>query len=497
MQTKNLNKAKILKYVIPFALYFVLTYLFPYSCDDLGWGTQEGLDLLSNRFEGYNGRYLGNLIVIAITRSNILKAFVMSGCFVGIATAIEGIFRKGYTFYLTFFLVLAVPRLVFRQAMVWTSGFSNYVTSTFLLLVFIAFFFKDLKYDDISEQKKKTTPLLGFGFLLLGFCTTLFIENVTIYSVILGLSALIYTRIHYGKIILEYLLYAVGVVAGAALMFSNSAYHAIATGTDDPIYRRGMLTGGLINRIRENYYSIFYYGYGSYILLLFLFIIVLSILFFKNKQTNFSTAIYLAFLASTSFVLVAYISMGFSHISGKMALLIKLAAFVSIWSLFAFSCYIGYVNKSFKSTFFIACSIAIIIAPLFLITPIGPRTFFPSYIFLGVLLFEVCSYLPEDIIDFMTSKKFALTVSTAVMAIYVFYAAIFFKIYSAEEKRLEYIHSEIAKGETVISVEPLPYSGYVWQANPTKKTRLEQWNMRYKRMYNIPEEIQLIPTWVK
>ena len=73
-----------LRYIICFGLIAILCYLFPYTGDDWAWGSKIGIDRLNNWFENYNGRYVGNLIVLAMTRSNLLKAVIMSFCLTGI-----------------------------------------------------------------------------------------------------------------------------------------------------------------------------------------------------------------------------------------------------------------------------------------------------------------------------------------------------------------------------------------------------------------------------
>lgn len=62
-----------LRYIICFGLIAILCYLFPYTGDDWAWGSKIGIDRLNNWFENYNGRYVGNLIVLAMTRSNLFK----------------------------------------------------------------------------------------------------------------------------------------------------------------------------------------------------------------------------------------------------------------------------------------------------------------------------------------------------------------------------------------------------------------------------------------
>lgn len=60
-------------------LLVLLAALMPYVDDDWDWGTQGGLDRLSEGFADYNGRYLGNLHVLLLTRAPLLKALLV-GC---------------------------------------------------------------------------------------------------------------------------------------------------------------------------------------------------------------------------------------------------------------------------------------------------------------------------------------------------------------------------------------------------------------------------------
>ena len=87
----NGAKRRLVFYSIGFVFVFLLSLLFPYSGDDWAWGSQIGLDRLAAHFEAYNGRYVGNLIVLALTRSNVLKALCMSLFIVGIIYMIEKI----------------------------------------------------------------------------------------------------------------------------------------------------------------------------------------------------------------------------------------------------------------------------------------------------------------------------------------------------------------------------------------------------------------------
>ena len=68
-------------YILLFLLFALLCYFFPYSGDDWAWGTQIGIDRLNIWFDNYNGRYAGNLLILAITRSKLLRIIIESLAF--------------------------------------------------------------------------------------------------------------------------------------------------------------------------------------------------------------------------------------------------------------------------------------------------------------------------------------------------------------------------------------------------------------------------------
>ena len=98
-----------LSYIICFGLIAILCYLFPYTGDDWAWGSKIGIDRLNNWFENYNGRYVGNLIVLAMTRSNLLKAVIMSFCLTGIVALCDYIFKRLWVFYVSCVALVLIP----------------------------------------------------------------------------------------------------------------------------------------------------------------------------------------------------------------------------------------------------------------------------------------------------------------------------------------------------------------------------------------------------
>ena len=67
---------------------------------------------------------------------------------------------------------------------------------------------------------------------------------------VLACGVLVYTICVHRKVVASHVAYLIGSVAGAAYMFSNSAYHTIANNQDQ--YRQ-MAEGGVISRAFDNY----------------------------------------------------------------------------------------------------------------------------------------------------------------------------------------------------------------------------------------------------
>ena len=110
----NEMKSKVLRYGVGFLLIALLCWLFPYTGDDWAWGSKIGLERLHLWFDNYNGRYAGNLIVLAMTRSNLLKTVIMSFCLIGIAFCAECIFKKKWVYYASLVMLVLMPKLILR-----------------------------------------------------------------------------------------------------------------------------------------------------------------------------------------------------------------------------------------------------------------------------------------------------------------------------------------------------------------------------------------------
>ena len=247
LKSHGVSKKDLVFSVLLLAAFSGLFYLFPYTGDDWAWGSQLGLERLATWFDNYNGRYFGNLLVLVLTRCkwvNVLLTAVSMVCF----CLFPKMFVKTEKFLpyalgtLFFFLI---PRSMWAQVLVWTSGFSNYVPP--ILLVFLYLILVQNIFD--PEQ-----PEYGKGMVavapVIGFSAALYMENVTLYNLVVAAAVLLIAYVRFRKAYGMHLAYAVGSIAGAVLMFTNSAYGTIAQGGDE--YRSSALDEGLITTIVNN-----------------------------------------------------------------------------------------------------------------------------------------------------------------------------------------------------------------------------------------------------
>ena len=208
--TKNAGIKKFIIFAASVLFLFGLAFMFPYTGDDWAWGSSIGLERLAVWFKDYNGRYLGNLLVILLTRSNILKAAVMSAVIFLTAFLIyRTVEKKNFSVYmLALICFFAVPRYVFRQAVVWTSGFTNYVVPTLLVILYV-FIIRGI-FDGKPEFAKGTFIATFF----IGVCAALFIENITIYQIIMDILLIIGALIGYRKSFAPVISHFLGSVVG-------------------------------------------------------------------------------------------------------------------------------------------------------------------------------------------------------------------------------------------------------------------------------------------
>lgn len=281
IETINKHKFKLIK-AISFVFILFLCFLFPYSGDDWTWGSIEGIKRLNNFFDNYNGRYLGNLLVLLLTRFSLLKIFVVAITTYGIILLLSKLSNKNENslFLVACLLMLCIPKGILRQTIVWTSGYANYVISAFLVLLYLYL----LKIHIPKEEKIKNI-LQKISLGLIGFCLMLFIEHITLYIIGITFLFLLKDLIVDKKLSTKYIVVLIGAIIGAFLMFSNSAYMSILNNKDS--YRDvPNSSSSLIEKVKTNSKIIYKeLAFNNTFLNIFLCLLV-SIIVYKYLKDN-------------------------------------------------------------------------------------------------------------------------------------------------------------------------------------------------------------------
>lgn len=485
---KRLNK----NYFIVFIYLCVLCFLFPWVDDDWGWGSTQGMELLGTFFKDYNGRYLGNLLVITLTRSRILRVAVMVITYTALLYLIANIAgdSKGRLSMIAI-LLLCMPSKLFAQAIAWTSGFANYVPSIVISLLYI-FLVRDIFESNPPVYKHYLIPVN----LLLGVAGSLFIEHVAIYNLCLGVFVLVYAGVRFKRVYPAHIAFLAGSIAGAALMFSNGAYRAVAQHTD---WYRSMAQGlkGIAAQAFTNFaYAFIPYSFlGCLVLMLALgsAAVFLSIVM-RNRISprrrvwhDLSLAVIIAY---TALALIESIGRVLPVIYWRYIEIAATVLYVMAWAGFILTLPAESVPSALKTKrLFFLGSAVVLDGSLLIVYPVSPRCMFASYVFLVVLAVSLLDLALEHVNVPKSASRVlcdALTVAMVICAYYFIY--IYGTIAFFDNYRLEKARADIAAGNTTIGVKNMIFSEYVYSGDPTTDTQRET---NFKDFYGIDPDIRI------
>ena len=479
-----LNKNFVIS-IILFLLTTIIFYFAPYTHDDWAWGSSLGLERLHSLFDNYNGRWAGNIAVLILTRIRLLKAiFCALTLLIIVVLSRYFINKKNIQLsYLMAFLLMLMPLSVLSQGIFWTSGFTNYVIPIALILIFIV-----LNKDLFDKGSSSISNKFIIPFLILGFVTSLFIENLTIYNIFLSIFIIVYQVIKNKNVNFANISYFIGSILGTILMFSNSAYSSIFNSSDA---YRSIEQGNIIVRAFNTYFDSFYnYLFNNnFIINIIIGILVALISYMYIKKNNLSKT--KLFLSSIPVVFVLlYISyLIFSKIIYPQNILVTDNIRNTIEAILPILFFIGLFISSMlmikddnkkKRLAFILISIIMFNAPLFIVTPIGPRCFVGNYILFCLVAIELFDYLSSE-------YKLNLSYIFAILCLifFSFYLLIFGYIFKIEMIRDNEIKNNL--NTSVLVVPELPYKEYM--QNSTPPTPL--FENRFKKFYHIDKNVDI------
>lgn len=490
--------------ILAFIAFAAIVYCVPYFKDDWAWGSQTGIDRLKSGFADYNGRYLGNLLVLALTRVPILRIIVMAaGAFLlTFLTAKITDKRIALLFPFELVMVLAMPDDLFRQTVVWTSGFANYVPPVLISLAYI-FIIKDI----IDKEPPKYSAAATAGLFALGVCGALFMEHVTVYNVLLAFVVIIFTKIRYKRICGGHVSFGLGACVGAVIMLTNSSYGFISTGQDHYEYR-SFAVGGTLSKyfstIGVNMEKITdYFLQCNAILNIALAALACIVVyrFYKKNSVSKGKKFWLNLSAVICAVYAAYCTVisvidninkntsarDSIHFGWRFAFMLIFTA-----ALMIIICIAVIDGRERAKMLFTIVSSYVFITPLFFVTPITARCFLPCYammMILAALLFKQVWNGTENKEKAEKTAFSAIIICFVLIGIYL--STIFINVHNFSVEREKYVTAQIEEGKKEVFLPQYPAycSGYIKGSTPANDSI---WEERFKAFYHIDKDIDLI-----
>ena len=477
--------------------FFFFAAQVPYSHDDWQWGSHSKWLLMLNGFANYNGRYLGNLFEILITRSVLAKNIALTvGMFFIIYTVYKLVAKeckpknKTVLFLLTAFLCLSLPRELFRQTYSWIAAFINFIPPVILMVLYLIIIDDVFEENNLNKTKLNHPLWLVLLMIPLGISAQLFSEHTTAYLVCLAAFIVFYTFVKYRKVSLLQVVFLVSVIIGAIIMFSNGAYLNAANDTDG--YKKISFSIASIIDLYTNQMSdtLFLNNWllNTILSLLCIFIVLNNIKATSNKGSKVIGNLQV-FVLSTYMVygVINKIYPAWNIFTNPE----KTSYFNALYSLLFFvvvlSVILMYIhNNGLKMKMFMIYGSSLALAmPLVIANPIGPRCFYASYIFMVITVLQLLMYI-------VNGYNFDLSIFSSVIAgvlvsLCAFYGSIFIDIGISEKWRVEIINNAVENGEKSITLHYLPYSDYYWTTVPGN----EHWAKFFKEFYNIPQDVEL------
>lgn len=483
--------AKTIKNYFPFIsialllIFFgIISYNFPLTGDDLNWGVVKLNHYFSNgQFNNYDGRYLGNTLIIIASKSPIIRITLYASSSTLLlflaATLINK--HKWVTFiWPMFILCITISLPIFNQTWGWNSGFFNYVVG----LIYPLYFANILKYHVLKERH---IPSFNYIIIVIGsILSCFFVEHVTL----LNLSVAIFTTYYvlknsgfHRKLALTNLF---GTLLGTILMFSNKSYLTILKGHDSYQYRS---TGTSIKSI----YTVistkmdFYLLINNIVLTTLLTILLIYILIHRISIANTFLTQFTSFIALgfvTCFWAYHYLLFNTFLSSFNHRFFISFILTMIYYAIIIFESFQLYSNHQNHFTLlYCLLTCIILIAPFAIVTPFGPRGAFGSAFFLSILILTSYDLAITHLYDLL--KPLTIIVS---LLLIVFYGEIAFRIGEANRTKTQFISYQKKQPSKKVLYLQVPYSLYYWSVYKQED------NPSYRRFYKIPQTAgELVP----
>lgn len=455
-----------------------LAEFFPPTGDDWAWGSSMGTKRLSDWFAGFNGRYSGNVLIVALTRTGPVAALVVSA--IVCATLVLALHlarsRTPLGYGIAGALFLAMPLGIWRQGVVWLSGFANYAMSAVFLLGFLA-----LADAEWRGSLARRSPVRFAFAAVAGFVGAMFMEHVTVCICLLGVLLVACFRFTHRRWPGYTATWTAASFAGAAVMFSNSAYRrAASSGATyqkvQPLHGKHALRNLAVRLLDELPRAAVVDNVVLNIVLALLLVALVA------TRRRLRTAAGLAVVAmSLGF---AALSFGLWYVERhgfhpeRIRSLASVDAFLLLASLLVAAFTLLEPGRR-RWTVLVSCAtLVLLVAPLLVVNPIGPRCFYPSFVVL-ILLTALIAGAVRERLPALARPAAWIPVHAVAAGLLAFLFVVYVTINHAVGDRLDHIRAAVKAGQTQVEISPLPYTYYLHNGDPYYSVMYTEFELYY------------------
>lgn len=491
----KISKFRWNRYTVIYSL-FLMFYLWlaaqiPYTHDDWDWGISNGIEQLVRAT--LNARYVGNFFVVVMTRSQILKTLIMGLCYFLIpyglaACALQGIperqqERKLNAFLLCNLMLFLLPREIWRQTYGWVAGFANYSVSAVFLLVWV-------REIQLAFSQESTESAAGLRELLLctagSFLLQMFLENLAIYTVMLGAFLCGVHFVRRKKIPLKNGLMLAGAVLGLLIMFSSRIYGSLwDTGESLDGYRS--LSVGTQYSLMTTIYMLLSQAavlapliFEKNTMQCLIVLGLLGALILQKEQDK--RCVYALCGVNVLFALyILYGSFSGNAAAGFIALVVNGAFFLTVAgeTVFLLREQRSVLGAALTAWF----SVPGVILPLVFTLETGERLFFTSNVFFVFF----AAVLLRELTDQHCLRKGKAVLLVGSLLLMCFYGYIYHGIGVCKRERDARMEQAARENAASVILPQYPHENYVWAPNPVGEKR----EGFFRTFYHLPEDIEI------
>ncbi|MBC1937286.1 hypothetical protein HCA69_12965 [Listeria grandensis] len=475
---------------VAFMFYLYIAFRTPLTHDDWTWGIAEGMKRFHNSFADYNGRYLGNVVEILITRVDWFRILMM-GAFGAMMVVIPAVIAKTNSigvYLLSFLLFLIVPANMFAQTYGWAAGFANYNTAAICILVYLLIV-KNIFYDKVP----KYNIFLTIFAVPLGVCSQLFVEHATLYNIVAGIFVIILAFVKFRKFFLFHILYLVSAIAGAVWMFSNGAYAKIFSGDD--AYRTVDRDMGFFEKIYDIFKTTMYQFLVMNNVGLNIVLGIIGIVVLVKVAQNISTV---QLIFKNLFIVILTIYPLYRPIVDQVFQIASAdtqtfeAYFSLVFYLVLVATVIMFIPGSNLKTelSFYLLSVVTLAAPLFFVTPVGPRNFIICYMFFVLFAVRIVHFMYDE--NYLDLRAAYVPLCSLVLVFMIAFMYMFTQIGRSDDARIASVKAQAESGAKVVTLKRLPYQQYLWMSTPIVPSYQAENFVIY---YNLPKgtTLKIVP----